>query len=418
MVPFVLAVLLIVVFALASFFFAVAETSLFSLSKWQIGRLSEHAGTPGAKVASLLAKPQELLATIVLGNTVTNAGMVVMGLWFCLHGDWPAGLTVTGIIALVLLGCEVAPKTLAVRQPDRWALRVAQPMQWIMALTRPVRWLSNFLNTTLLKATVPGSLTPQPILSEGEYQELLELAFQQGTIEGSEKEIILRIISLDRRIAREVMRPRSTMACISDDLSIEDMVAACRRLKHRRLPIYDEAEDTIVGVLNTRTLLLDPQADLAEAIEFPSFVPETMNLFQLLKSLQRQQRGLAIVLDEYGGVGGLVTVEDILEEVIGEIRSEGEESGFVMEKLGQGRWRVSGTMRQEDFQREYPLLQPLSDVETLGGVMLKLMECVPARGDSVLFQGLTLTAAVVDERRVREIIIEVARHKNGTGAPA
>jgi CBS domain containing-hemolysin-like protein len=418
MVPFVLAVLLIVVFALASFFFAVAETSLFSLSKWQIGRLAEHAGATGTKVASLLAQPADLLAGIVLGNTVTNAGMVVMGLWFCLYGDWPVGLTVTGIIALVLLGCEVAPKTLAVRQPDRWALRVAQPMRWIMALTRPVRWLSNFLNTTLLKATVPGSLTPQPVLSEGEYQELLELAFQQGTIEGSEKEIILRIISLDRRIAREVMRPRSTMACISDDLSVEDMVAACRRLKHRRLPIYDEAEDTIVGVLNTRTLLLDPQADLAEAIEFPSFVPETMNLFQLLKSLQRQQRGLAIVLDEYGGVGGLVTVEDILEEVIGEIRSEGEESGFVMEKLGQGRWRVSGTMRQEDFQREYPLLQPLPEVETLGGVMLKLMECVPARGDSVLFQGLTLTAAVVDERRVREIIIEVARHKNGTGAPA
>ncbi len=418
MVPFVLAVLLIVVFALASFFFAVAETSLFSLSKWQIGRLAEHAGAPGAKVARLLAQPQDLLASIVLGNTVANAGMVVMGLWFCLYGNWPVGLTVTGIIALVLLGCEVAPKTLAVRLPDRWALRVAQPMQWILGLTKPVRWFSNFLNTTLLKATVPGTLAPQPVLSEGEYQELLELAFQQGTIEGSEKEIILRIISLDRRIAREVMRPRSQMACISDDLSIEDMVAACRRLKHRRLPIYDEAEDTIAGILNTRTLLLDPQADLAEAIEFPSFVPGTMNLLKLLKSLQRQQRGLAIVLDEYGGVAGLVTVEDILEEVIGEIRSEGEESGFVMEKLGEGRWRVSGTMRQEDFQREYPQLKPLSEVETLGGVMLKLMECVPARGDSVVFQGLTLTAAAVDERRVREIIIETARHKNGPGGAA
>lgn len=415
MVPFALAVLLIVVFALASFFFAVAETSLFSLGKWQTARLAEHAGAPGVKVASLLARPQELLATIVLGNTVANAGIVVMGLWFCIYGDWPVGLTAAGTIGIVLLGCEVAPKTLAVRMADRWALRVAQPMQWIMALTRPVRWLSNFLNTSLLKVAVPSSLVPLPGMSDGEYQELLELAFQQGTLARSEKEIILQIINLDHRIAREVMRPRSRMACISDDLSIEDMVAASHRLRHRRLPMYDEAEDTIVGVLNTRTLLLDPQTDLSEAIEFPSFVPETMNLLQLLKSLQRQQRGLAIVLDEYGGVAGLVTLEDILEEVIGEIRSEGEESGFVMEKLGEGRWRVSGTMRQEDFQREYPLLQPLPEVETLGGVMLKLMEYVPARGDSVLFQGLTLTAATTDERRVREIIIEISRRKNGGG---
>ena len=144
------------------------------------------------------------------------------------------------------------------------------------------------------------------------------MAYQQGTLAQSEKEIILQIISLDRRTAREVMKPRSQMAAISDDLSIEEMIAAARKYKHRRLPIYDETPDTIVGILNTRALLLDPQIDLADAIEFPSFVPETMNLLQLLKSLQRQQRGLAIVLDEFGGTAGVVTMEDILEELIGQ----------------------------------------------------------------------------------------------------
>ena len=118
------------------------------------------------------------------------------------------------------------------------------------------------------------------------------------------------------------MKPRTQMACISDDLSIEEWIAAAKRFKHRRLPIYDENVDTIVGVLNTRAFLLDPEADLALAIEFPSFVPESANLLQLLKSLQRQQRGLAIVLDEFGGTAGIVTLEDILEEVLGELRSE------------------------------------------------------------------------------------------------
>ena len=162
------------------------------------------------------------------------------------------------------------------------------------------------------------------------------MAYQQGTLAQSEKEIILQIISLDRRTAKEVMKPRSQMAAISDDLSIEEMIAAARKHKHRRLPIYDETPDTIVGILNTRALLLDPQIDLADAIEFPSFVPETMNLLQLFKSLQRQQRGLAIVLDEFGGTAGIVTMEDILEELVGKIRGEAEAEGFVMEKLGAG----------------------------------------------------------------------------------
>lgn len=237
------------------------------------------------------------------------------------------------------------------------------------------------------------------------------MAYQQGTLAKSEKEIILQIISLDRKTAKDVMKPLSRMAAISDDLSIEDMLAAARKYKHRRLPVYDESPDTIVGVLNAQALLLDPQRDLAEVIEFPSFVPETMNLLSLLKSLQRQQRGLAVVLDEFGGTAGLVTIEDILEEVIGKIREEIEPHGFVMEKPGEGRWRVNGTMSLDDFRREYPELGEVAEVDTMGGLLVSLMEVVPMAGQAALFQGLRLTATVVSERRVRELLVEVLRKK-------
>ena len=160
-----------------------------------------------------------------------------------------------------------------------------------------------------------------PALTDAEYHELLEMAYQQGTLAESEKEIILQIISLDQRTARDVMRPRAGMAAISDDATVEEMIAAAKKFKHRRLPIYDETPDTIVGILNTRALLLDPKIDLADAIEFPSFVPETMNLLQLFQSLQKQQRGLAVVLDEFGGTAGLVTMEDILGKLIGKIHT-------------------------------------------------------------------------------------------------
>jgi len=199
------------------------------------------------------------------------------------------------------------------------------------------------------------------------------------------------------------------MAAISDDLSVEEMIAAARKYRHRRLPIYDENADTIVGILNTRALLLDPQIDLVDAIEFPSFVPESMNLLQLLKSLQRQQRGLAIVLDEFGGTAGIVTMEDILEEMVGKLRGEGEPERFLIEKLGPGRWRLNGLLRLDDFRREYPALGEVPEVETMGGLMLTLLDVVPNPGETATFRGLKLTAQATDERRVRELLVEVVK---------
>ena len=352
----------------------------------------------------------------MLGNTFANAVIVAIALGLALSGGWPAFATclmTAALVALILVGCEVVPKTLAVRAPERWSLWVARPMFFLQGVTRPLRQIAQHLDAAILRLAVPGSVKPPAALSDEEYQELLELAYQQGTLAQSEKEIILQIISLDRRAARDVMRPRSQMACISDDLSVEEMIAAARKYKHRRLPIYDETPDTNVGILNTRALLLEPQIDLADAIEFPSFVPESMNLLQLLKSLQRQQRGLAIVLDEFGGTAGLVTMEDILEEMIGEIRGEGEAQGFVMEKLGEGRWRVNATMRLEDFCREYPELGEVPEVETMGGVLLSQLEVVPGVGQAVVFRGLKLTATAADDRRVRELLVETVNRRGG-----
>jgi CBS domain containing-hemolysin-like protein len=407
--PGLVAVAVVLVFAGASFFFALAETALFSLSKWQARQLAEREPVAGGIVVRLLGQAQDLLATMVLGNTFATAAMLATGLWMALNGRWHLVLTIVVLFVLILIGCEVLPKTLAVRRPEQWALRVARPLLLLQSLAMPFRRVAQTINSALLKALIPKTFQPHTALNDADYQELLELAFQQGALAQSEKEIILQIIQLDRRTVKDVMKPRSQMAAISDELSIEEMIEAARKFKHRRLPIYDETPDTIVGILNTRVLLLEPQVDLADAIELPSFVPEAMNLLQLLKSLQRQQRGLAIVLDEFGGTGGIVTMEDILEEIIGKIRGEAETEALVMEKIAPGKWRVSGSFRLDDFKREYPPLGDVPEVETMGGLMLALAEVVPAPGESVTFRGLKLTAQAADERRVKELLVEKNR---------
>ncbi|HZF02290.1 MAG TPA: hemolysin family protein [Methylomirabilota bacterium] len=399
------AVAAILLFAGASFFFALAETALFSLGKWQVAQLVEKNPRRGKVVAQLLEQPQDLLATLALGNTFANAAMLAVALRMVFNAHWTLALTMIALLVLALIGCEVFPKTLAVRRPEKWALRVSGLLSLFQKVTKPLHRAAGLLNALILKNTAPQA-GDTPAMTDAEYQELLEMAYQQGTLAESEKEIILQIISLDQKMARDVMQSRSGMTCISDDATVEEMIAAAKKFKHRRLPIYDETPDTIVGILNTRALLLDPKIDLSEVIEFPSFVPETMNLLQLFQSLQKQHRGLAIVLDEFGGVAGLVTMEDILGELVGKIRATPQPEGFVMEKLAPNKWRVNGSMRLEDFRREFPSLGKTGDVETMGGLLTHLRGVVPENGESAMCCGLKFTAQVVDERRVRELIVE------------
>ena len=395
----------ICVFACASFFFALAETSFFSLAKWQVAQLVEKTPRRGKIVAQLLEHPQDLLATLALGNTVANAAMLAVALRMVFNLHWQLAVTIIALLVLTLVGCEVLPKTLAVRRPEHWALRVCWPLLLFQKITSPLHRAARWLNVIILRNAAPQSMAT-PALTDAEYQELLEMAYQQGTLAEAEKEIILQIISLDQKTARDVMRPRTGLACISDDATVDEMIVAAKKFKHRRLPMYDETPDTIVGILNTRLLLLDPKIDLSEVIEFPSFVPETMNLLQLFQSLQKQNRGLAIVLDEFGGVAGLVTMEDILGELVGKIRSKPQADGFVMEKLAADRWRVNGSMRLADFRREFPALGEIGEVETMGGLLTHLRGVVPETGESANFRNLKLTAHVADERRVRELIVE------------
>jgi putative hemolysin len=393
-----------------SFFFALAESALFSLGKWRLQQLASESAL-GKQIAELLHEPQELLAVTVLGSTLANGGIVAIDLGVGLTGGWSLSAAVVSALLLILVGGEVVPKTLAVRGPERWALRLARPVVWLKRLTFPLLRLAQTLANSTMRLIIPANWKPQTTLSDEEYQELLEMAYQQGSLGRAERDLIVQIIRLDRRTAKDVMKARPQMACIPDDLPLEDMVLAARKYKHRRLPMYDETPDTVIGVLNTRALLLNPDGDVAEAIEFPSFVPESMNLLQLFRSFQRQRRGLGIVMDEFGGTAGLVTTEDILEEVVGEIRGEAESDGVAIEKLGDGRWRVSGMTRIEDFQHDYPDLGEVRGVETMGGLVVTQIGVVPAQGESVGFRGLRLTASIVDERRVREVLVESVKRK-------
>ena len=218
----------IILFAGASFFFALAETSLFSLNKWQVSKLAEQHPRRGKIVARLLESPQDLLATLVLGNTFASGAMLAVALRLSFDTHWALALIVIVMAVVVLLVCEVFPKTLAVRQPDRWALRVVYLLFAFQKISKPMYRTAQWFIAALLKKASQQSVAATK-LNDAEYQELLEMAFRQGALAETEKEIILQIISLDQRIARDVMRSRKTMACVSDEATVPEMIAAAKK---------------------------------------------------------------------------------------------------------------------------------------------------------------------------------------------
>ena len=408
---------LLFLFTGIGFFFALAETALLTLGKWRLRQVTAHSPDRGVFIRKLLASPQDLLATMTLGNTLAHGSVIAVALvlgWQMTpvlgFGESPVfnGLVSFIIATSLILFSEIIPKTLAVRHPEIWAPRVARIMLWLVQLTRPVRLVAQSLNNQLMRI-IPQSVKPLPILADEEYRELLELAWQSGALGISEKEIILNITNLDRRTVSDLMRPRSQMATISHDLSLEEMLMVARKFHHRRLPMYGESPDSIVGILNTPKLLADPDVDPVEIIDFPSFVPEEMNLLELLKSFQNKPHNMAIVLDEFGSTAGLVTLEDILADVVGGLRREDDEAQFIMEELEQGKWRLSGNVWLEDFRREYSHLQRVPGVDTIGGLVSSQLDFIPPINTVVEFSGLTFCVTRADDRRV----LEVTAHRTG-----
>ncbi len=394
---------LLLIFTGIGFFLALAETAMLTLGKWRLRQITAHQPERGVFIRKLLAAPHDLLATMTFLNTVAHAAIIATALAISWKLDQQHFIFVALLLAAgLLLFCEVVPKTLAMRRPQSWAPRVARPLLWLVWFTRPVRFVAQWVNNQLLRL-VPKSVKPMPELSDEEYSELIELGWQSGTLGISEKEIILNIMRLDRRPVADLMRPRSQMACIPHNLELPEMLAAAREQQHRRLPMYNESPDTIVGILNAPRLLADPTVDMVEVIDFPSFVPEEMNLLELLKSFQRYQHSMAIVLDEFGSTVGLVTLEDILNDVVDELRREGGADEFVMEEIAPGQWRLSGNVWLEDFRREYPQLQRAEGVDTIGGLVASQMDVIPPVGTEVNYSGLKLKVTQADGRRVLEV---------------
>ncbi|HXX38182.1 MAG TPA: hemolysin family protein [bacterium] len=395
-------------------FFSASETALFSSSRMTLRRLSD-AGDRRARVAQrLLESPGDLLTTLLVGNTMADVGASVLATSIAIslagrHGEWIAFVSVT---LLLLIISEIGPKTLATRHADRMALWVAGPIRSIGRVLRPlIRGLS-LVATILIRPFGAPITTRPPLVTEEQLRFLVQVGQEEGVIEAEEREMIHSIFEFGDTVVREVMRPRIDIVGVPASATIDEAIALMIEHGHSRLPVYEGSADHIVGVAYVRDLLAplrqgkrdEPVIDVMRPA---FFVPETKKVDELFREMQQKKVSMAILLDEYGGTAGLLTMEDLVEEIVGEIQDEYDLEEKPIQVLDERTAVVSGRTHIHELNETLGLHLPDEkvDVDTVAGLIYDVLGRVPQQGEVLKVAGAELRVERTLGQRITKVRI-------------
>ena len=425
-------ILVIALLILLNGLFVAAEFSLVRVRRTRIEHLVDEGSRGAKRVERLLATPGRFLATIQIGLTfvgflaATFAGASIVGNVANLlrpaipgQAELVALLLVTALVSLftILFG-ELVPKAIAYAHAERLAFLFAAPIDLLGRVLSPLVFVLTSLTAAITRLFGVPDKQQERVTAE-ELMILVERSSEQGVIEAEEQQMIGAVLELGDQRVHEVMVPRIDIAALPVTATLDEMIAEIVNEGHSRIPIYDESIDNVIGILYAKDLLPllkgGRQPDLRKIVRPPVFVPESISVDDLLHQLQRQKVHIAIVLDEYGGTAGLVTIEDLIEQIVGEIQDEYDVEEPMIEPLDDDRARVDGRAGIDDLTSHFGIELDAADKEqydTVGGLIYHEIGGVPKVGDTVDVGGLTLTVESTDGRRVGKVLVV---RKPGTG---
>jgi gliding motility-associated protein GldE len=411
-----LVVLLILL--LLSAFFSGSETAFFSLNQLELKKLKEDNDTISQRITDLLSKPERILITILLGNNLVNIAIATIAAMMThkivLQHNISQLLALVIDIALVtfviLILSEITPKVIAVKNHVRYARIAIGPLRFFMFLLWPiVRLLEALMGGVVRKVGKRGRV----YLSESELKTLVEVGEEQGALEEEEKEMISSIFEFGQTQVREIMVPRIDVVAVHEKTSFDELVSVVTSNGHSRIPVFRESMDDIIGVLYAKDLipflLKDTSSfSLEAALRKPYFTPDSKQIDDLLREFQQNKIHMAVVVDEYGGTAGIVTLEDIIEEIVGEIQDEFDTEGSLFRNLGDDCYLIDARLSISDLNEEFEedLLEESDDYETLGGFIFDIAGEVPEVDNHFESAGYRFTVLSMEGHRPGLIKVE------------
>ncbi|MFW5926455.1 MAG: HlyC/CorC family transporter [Wenzhouxiangella sp.] len=414
-VPLSTLFILLGVLIVLSAFFSSSETGLVALNRYRL-RHQANTGHRGARLAQrLLAKPDRMFGLILLGNNLVNILAASISTVIALRLLGEAGIWVSTVVltVVILIFAEVAPKTIAALHPERIAYPASYVLTPLLRLLYPAVWMVNLMTAVVLRPFgVRRPALHQDSLSREELRTLVKEGGRQISL--NHRQMLINILDLEYGTVDDVMVPRQDIVGIDLDADFEDILQALIQSIYTRMPVWRGDLDNIVGLLHIRSILprlLQNRLDrdsLLKAVRSPYFIPEGTPLTQQLLEFQSRERRLGLVVDEYGDIQGMVTLDDILEEIVGDYTTEGGEREKLMRKLDDGSWLVDGGVTLRVLKRRLDWKLPPSSARTLNGLILEHLESLPDGRTSVRIGNLIFTIVDMVDKRIRKVQVRKA----------
>lgn len=405
---------LLAVLLLGSGFFSASETSLMSLSKIKI-RYMEEEGVKGAKlVSSLIEKSSDLLSSILVGNNIVNiaATSVSTSLFISIFGDGGVAVATAVMTVLVLIFGEITPKTIAANSPEKVAVVVSKPISVIMKITKPIVWVFNLLTGIIFKIMGIENDGVKPFITEEELKTMVNVSHEEGVLEMEEREIINNVFQFGDMQAKEAMIQRLDMVAVNIEDSYDEIIELFKNEKLSRLPVYQDSIDDIVGILNIKDIIFlsDEEIEhfnIKDYVREAFFTYEFKKITQLLEEMKKEKSQMAIVVDEYGGTAGLLTIEDLVEVIVGDIDDEYDEEEEEIVKVSDNEYLVEGSTRISDVNERLGINFESDEFDSIGGFIIGYLKRIPEENELIEVGNVKFSVESIDKNRINQIRIFV-----------
>ena len=401
-----------------SAFFSSAETALTTVNKIRIRNLAEAGDKSAVTLTKVLEDQGKMLSAILVGNNVVNltassmSTTLAMNIW----SNKAVGIA-TGVLTLVILVFgEISPKTISTLYSEKISLKYAKIIYMFMTVMTPVIYAVNVLSSGFLRLVHVDPNRKQEAITEDELRTIVEVSHEEGVIESEEKKIINNVFDFGDSVAKDIMVPRIDMAMVEVGATYDELIDIFREEKYTRMPVYEETTDNVIGIINMKDVLLidrNEEFHVRDLLREPLYTYEYKNTAELMVEMRQTSNNMIIVLDEYGATAGMITLEDLLEEIVGEIRDEyDEDEEQELVKVGPGEYVVEGSMKLDDLNDQLELELESEDYDSIGGLIIGQLDRLPEEGESVVCDGIRLVVDRLDKNRIDRVHMYLPKEQN------
>ena len=410
--------LAIIILLCLSAFFSSAETALTTVNRIRIRTLAEAGDKAAVTLTKVIEDQGKMLSAILVGNNVVNltassmSTTLAMNIW----SNKAVGIA-TGVLTLVILVFgEISPKTISTLYSEKISLKYAKIIYLFMTVMTPVIYAVNVLSSGFLRLVHVDPNRKQEAITEDELRTIVEVSHEEGVIESEEKKIINNVFDFGDSVAKDIMVPRIDMAMVEVGATYDELIDIFREEKYTRMPVYEETTDNVIGIINMKDVLLidrNEEFHVRDLLREPLYTYEYKNTAELMVEMRQTSNNMIIVLDEYGATAGMITLEDLLEEIVGEIRDEyDEDEEQELVEVGPGEYVVEGSMKLDDLNDQLDLELESEDYDSIGGLIIGQLDRLPEEGESVVCDGIRLVVDRLDKNRIDRVHMYLPKEQN------